>query len=670
MFPDLPLVLQWWFTLILMGIVGFPISRYFFSKWHDEGYVFAKAIGIALVTYVVYVLAILKVAPFTHATILLVMAVILGISFYFIRPKKINWKLCFWEEVFFLVALLLWSWVKGHEPSIHGLEKFMDFGFTKSILESRYFPAADMWFAGKNYINYYYFGHTFLALLTKLSNLDLTYTFNLILATLFAFTLTMSYGLIKQLTHNKFISILTAYIITLGGNLQTIYAFTTGYNGENTPPPFWTIFTGKLDINYWYANATRFIPFTIHEFPSYSFVVSDIHGHVLSLPFVLLAIGFLINLFQEKKLSALGFAAYGLLGSILLMTNALDGPIYMGLLVVMTLFLGYETWKEKVQSLLTATGTFAIASLPFLSFFKSFVSGLAVNCPPKFLASSHMGPLLFETVDKCQKSPFWMMIVLWGFFLYCGIWLFTKTKIRDHLFLFILFICCLGLIIFPEFFYFKDIYPLHFRSNTMFKLGYQAFIMFGLISGVAMAKIKNKFFWLGLVPLLFLVSIFPYFSVRSYFGNLKTYQGLDGLSWLNTQYPNDYHGILWIQANTSPSSVIVEADGDSYTDYARVSSFTGRQTIIGWAVHEWLWRGTYDVVAPRREEVRQIYENIDIDSIRPILNKYQVKYIFVGTIERQKYTSLAESKFNKIGQEVFRSGDTAIYSVTQLQSLK
>ena len=50
---------------------------------------------------------------------------------------------------------------------------------------------------------------------------------------------------------------------------------------------------GEGMATYWYANATRFIPYTIHEFPGYSFVVSDIHGHVLSLPYALLAIGLL-----------------------------------------------------------------------------------------------------------------------------------------------------------------------------------------------------------------------------------------------------------------------------------------------------------------------------------------------------------------------------------------
>ena len=73
---------------------------------------------------------------------------------------------------------------------------------------------------------------------------------------------------------------------------------------------------------YWYANATRFIPFSIHEFPSYSFVVSDSHGHVLSIPFVLLLIGLLIVLFgmhrkDGRRFDLFSLGMYGFLVGVL-----------------------------------------------------------------------------------------------------------------------------------------------------------------------------------------------------------------------------------------------------------------------------------------------------------------------------------------------------------------
>jgi uncharacterized membrane protein len=119
----------------------------------------------------------------------------------------------------------------------------MDFGFMQSILNSSYFPAPDMWYAGYP-INYYYFGHTVVAVLTKLSSISLDNTFNLMLSTIFALCITMSFSIGVQLCRlsrldrvwQLFNGLLTAFLVTLAGNMQTLYAFTKGYTGENVQP--------------------------------------------------------------------------------------------------------------------------------------------------------------------------------------------------------------------------------------------------------------------------------------------------------------------------------------------------------------------------------------------------------------------------------------------------
>jgi YYY domain-containing protein len=824
---DIYFVIQFWAAFFLVGAAAYPLTKKLFKGWFDSGYFFAKAVGMATVTYIVWLFGSLHIMPFSLITIIVSLLVIfvtgtlLNInhkSLSQLQDQAINinlksktFLLLISEELFFFAALLFWSWVKGHQADINGLEKFMDFGFTKSILNSAYFPPPDMWYAGGT-INYYYFGHTVMAMLTKLSGINLTYTFNLMLAALFALTLTMSYSIGFQLFKmtksldphsqtripNKFMittpmslvhwlinsfrnlrftigniiaGLVTAFLVTLAGNMQTLYAFTKGYVGDEVKP-FWTLywpltdFTAKLSegLNrYWYANATRFIPYTIHEFPSYSFVVSDIHGHVLSLPFVLLAIALLIAVFgmnigrensgdrknqNNPKLKPnylspimhydLHILFYGFLVAALFMTNALDGPIYLGLFLVLyvlrdlSLFQDPVGWIKKHGLHISYIAVAGPVLIPFVLSFKSFVSGVAVNCPPARLANSKVGLLLFEGVEKCQHSPLWMMWLLWGFFIYCGIGLiifkiknsdspselrksqsknyypiksrfqFLVTSFSRHeIVLVIFFTYSILLIIFPEFFYFKDIYPMHFRSNTMFKLGYQAYIMFSIIAGYTITTLVNsnflprktsgpefspsqnlgtrifksvgkKIFYILLIPQLFLVSIYPIFSVRSYFDSLREYKGIYGLTWLSDEYPDDYQAINWLNGKIENSElksqpgnlpVIVEADGDSYTDYARFSAFTGLSTVIGWPVHEWLWRGSYDVVAPRREEVRVIYESTDLNATQQIISKYNISYIIVGQLERQKFTNLTEEKIKKIAVNVFTSGNTTIYRV-------
>jgi YYY domain-containing protein len=757
---DIWYVIRFWAVLFLVGSAAFPLTRRLFSAWFDRGYLFSKSIGLVVVTWVVYALGTARLVPFSIASIVLGLVVLFAIgvlanfqfSIYNLqsifkfshfakasRDKRVfvSWSLIVIEEVFFLIALIFWAWIKGHEPSIRGLEKFMDFGFTQSILSHPYFPTPDMWYAGSS-VNYYYFGHIAMAIITKVSGIDLAITFNLMLASIFAFTLTMSFSIGYQLTQaRRFIAaILTAFLVTLAGNMQTIYAFTKGYTGDAVKP-FWQLlwplaqFWEKLPqgLNtYWYANATRFIPFSIHEFPSYSFVVSDVHGHVLSLPFVLLAIALLIEMFATKdpsesardpatkrvdplrrsyseasrinttflhrSLARIHVGFYGFLVGALLMTNALDGPIYLGLFIVL-FFVFFrpevKNWRipGKVLGILGVAAV--VSSLPFVMHFSSFVHGVAINCPPVFLANSKLGPFLFEGVEKCQKSPLWMMALLWGFFIYCGGWLVVKTysfrKSPVEKVLIVFFLFSVGLIIFPEFFYFKDIYPAHFRSNTMFKLGYQAFILFSIMSAYTIIHLSalktwayKRLFFILLTPLIFFVSIYPLFSVRSYFDSLRTYHGLYGLEWLQNEYSDDFKTIEFLKMraqsacgakgiigtmikNCAKRPVIVEADGDSYTDYNHFSAFSGYQTIVGWAVHEWLWRGSYDEVAPRREEVRRIYEDRDIPGTKELLSKYDVTYVIVGSLERQKFKNLQELKLSQLGPEVFRSGNTVVYDV-------
>jgi YYY domain-containing protein len=780
---DIWVVLRWWATLFVIGAAAWPLTKKLFSLpagWFDDGYLFSKAVGMATITFLVYLAGSLHIFPFTTLTIIWAMVFVLIVGLWLGemgRHKKERYvsgvmyqaSRYVLEELFFFAALLFWSWVKGHEPSIHGLEKFMDYGFTQSILNSRYFPAPDMWYAGFP-INYYYFGHTVVAVLTRLSGIDLSYTFNLMLAAIFALCFTMSFSIGMQLSNiqypisNKPIrkkswgigiaaGLLTAFLVTLAGNMQTIYAFTRGYTGEDVKP-FWDLLWKIGELwqklpegleRYWYANATRFIPFTIHEFPSYSFVVSDVHGHVLSIPFVLLAIAIIITLSHLPRSPRFGeagrqagtihyslFTFYGFLCGVLLMTNALDGPVYFALLIAVLVIFNPPAANRRSGPILewkAGAITFAAAivtSTPFLAHFKSFVNGLAIDCPPRFFANTKIGPILFEGVEKCQKSPIWMMWLLWGFFIYCGTALIVSkfqsvrtlrvkklsliSRIRDiwntkytqteQLFI-VFFFFSFALIIFPELFYFKDIYPAHFRSNTMFKLGYQAFIMFSIISGYTIVKLLSsekqivklsnchidirKIFTVLLIPQLFLVSIYPIFSVRSYFNSLRYYDGLDGLAWMKRQHPDDWSAIQWMKSNVSHvtcrvskdrvkqiithdtcsmTPVVIEADGDSYTDYARISAFTGLPTVVGWPVHEWLWRGSYDVVAPRREDVRIIYESGDIEDTKTILRKYNVRYIIAGGKEREKYPQMNTAKFEKIARLVFTSGGMRIYEYT------
>lgn len=723
LFADLAYIFQWWFIWLLIGIVFLPLTARVFSSFFDKGYIFSKILGILILSYVIWFLSSLKLIPFSTTSIFvlwLVFVAISSITYLSQRKKEVSSplpiRIFIFEEILFLLGLIFWSFIRAHEPSIHGLEKYMDFGFINSILRTEYFPPKDLWMTPLS-INYYYFGHLIVAVITKIAGIDSIITYNLFLATLFGLTLSASFSIGANLYHlflsstkavsSKLLAVsglLSAFLVTLGGNLHTIYAFFQTYVGDR-PVPFWQLPLMLNPSGYWYPNATRFIPFTIHEFPLYSFVVADLHGHVLNIPFVLLTIALLIKMFftpnpKAMRASPLQYTDYILLClliAISLMANVLDGPIY--LLVIFFVLLAKKWSQENKLSfplilntlyLLLIIAIMAIIfSLPFWLSFKPFASGIGVLCAPTFLTNiGKIGPFLFEA-DRCARSPLWMLAILWGFFYFiifgflfytlkiskaCDLTIFKKfienykLKIVNSTDIFVLTLALAStfLILIPEFFYAKDIYPAHYRANTVFKFGYQAFIILGLISGYMITRLISKFFfpyYLILIPLFLLVATYPYFAINSYYGNLKTYQGLNGINYLSPLYPSDYKAILWLRSTLKGQPVILEAQGDSYTDFARVSSNTGLPTVIGWPVHEWLWRGSYDEAGKRAADVQTLYETPDLNLAKQLIEKYNIEYVFIGTLERQKYTKLSEEKFITLGKLVFEDGITRIYQI-------
>ncbi len=693
--------ITWYIYLFWLGIVFYPLVKLVLGRtFFDDGYAFSKIVSIVLLSY--FTLVATQLFEFTRVFLFTSLFTFATLEYFLISkyfPKfklleKKSIKKIVGVEILFILSFAFWIFVRGQEPSIHGLEKFMDFGFMNSILRSKHLPPLDMWLSAdpthpKGYpINYYYFGHLTGAVLIKLSNIPSKFGYNLILATLFGLGITEVFSIVTTLIKNSFkkvsnffvilFGLFGAFIANLGGNLHTIYVFTKGYDANN-PLPFWKIFTlVPHPEKYWYPNATRFIYHTIHEFPAYSYVVADLHGHVFDIPIVLLTLALSYLLVFKLKLESYFLGAiFGFLIAIHYMTNAFDGPIYLLYFSFILLFIkGFN--RKTFLGLITLIASFLVFSYPFSSHFSPFSNKIGLNCPPSFLSSiKHIGPLVFLS-ENCQISPLWMLLVLWGFFWF-GFVTFLSLNIKKKkisevaLFVFSLFFVGTILIIIPEFFYAKDIYPGYFRANTMFKLGYQAFIMMSIATVYTIALVKKtklkKIRWV-IVKLIFsaltmLVVIYPYFAITSYYGKLNKKADLDGSKWMKTQHPAIKEIIEFVNHNIVGQPIIIEAQGDSYTDYNSVSAYTGLPTVAGWQVHEWLWRGSANVVGKRIPEIQTFYATSDPNVVLAMARKYHIKYIVVSPLEREKYPQLNEEKFSQVAYKIFTSsnGQASLYMI-------
>lgn len=702
---DFNTVICWWLVILFLGFLFLPLVFSLFNTFWDKGWIFSKILGIIVISYFVFLFGRLHLIPFFRETILLAIVLVATGDIWWSSSRKSAgikevikkyWKRFLFEEFLFLFALLFWSFIRGFQPDIEGLEKFMDFGFVNSLLRSTWFPPADMWFAGSS-INYYYFGHLQTAVLTKLSGLDPAVTYNLMIATIFAFTFTGTFSLTSNLIflvqkskiknqNDKlkfkiilFGGLVSALLISLGGNLHTItYVLKNG--GDK----------------YWYPDATRFIGYTpnnpndktIHEFPVYSFVVADLHGHMNDIPTVLLFVATLLvwgSEIQNSKLKiknySLKFKILGVLGfllAVMYMTNSWDFPIYGILFGLFTLLMTAQQYNKIItRNLFSAIKRTMICgvvvlvisiliALPFALTFNPMTDGIA-------LVRAH--------------SLWWQLLVLWGFFWFVTLsfWIFVlkqlTAKPSDHLTVFDLLVFTVTawatvLIIIPEVVYVKDIYISEYhRANTMFKLVYQSFMMYSIVAGYIFFRVKERLRVKSLLlvtgySLLVLIGfsaqvIYPCFAIKDYYGSLTlaNYKGLYGMNFLKRNYPDNYQAVLWLNKNIKGQPVILEAVGDSYTMYNHVSSMTGLPTIEGWLVHEWLWRGGYDQPGTRASEVEAIYQGEDVNYAKTLVEKYNVKYVLVGLLEREKYQQLEEERFSGWGKIIFSSGETKIYEL-------
>ena len=409
-----------------------------------------------------------------------------------------------------------------------GLEKFMDYGFVNSILRSGDVPPKDMWFAGES-INYYYYGQYVSAFITRLSGIKTEIAYNLMMATLFAFSMALCFTIVTNLLKGQGLKntpailggLVGSLLVSFGGNL---HAFIYGTLSKLTS-------NGKI---YWFPDATRYIGYnpetsdkTIHEFPVYSFVVSDLHAHVINMIFVLALLGVLIAIFRKlrdranpswKAKSMVDDIFFpellipGFLIGIFQMSNYWDFPIYLTVTLFTLLAAGVRQYGFTLKMLGTAAIRFLsvvivsiVFAFPFNLNFEKVATGIR-------LARDHSLPH--------------QLLILWGYQLVMAVLFFIfilfteqnvswkskrgkeREKLRSELtlvarvrnvlqkfsiedvFTVILFVSAIGLVLIPELVYVEDIYSgEHKRANTMFKLTYQAFIMFGLACGYVFIRI-------------------------------------------------------------------------------------------------------------------------------------------------------------------------------------
>ena len=408
--------LVWFLSIHLLGLLGLPLAFALFSRLPDRGYTLAKPLGLILASYLLWLLGLTGFIPNSQTAvvgILLLMAVAGGFIIRthlrelgrFLATER---RTIIVAEVVFLAFYLLWLGIVSSAPAINHTEKPMDFAFLNGVLQARHFPPEDPWLAGHS-ISYYYFGHFAMAFLTKLTGIVSSISYNLSLSLVPALAATATFGIVYNLLRLSrarrqtavSYGVLGAVLLLVVGNLEGAleFAHLRGWGGEG----FWewvgikglegaAIGQGLFpDGHLWWWRATRVIDtlsdgqsldYTITEFPMFSFVLGDLHAHVLSLPFVVLGLALCLNVFvsgdrlglvwlRNHPLESLSIALF--LGS-LAFINAWDFPLLAAVLALVVLLKAYSqeraiSWKVAWCAVVMLLPILVLAVVLFLPYY-------------------------------------------------------------------------------------------------------------------------------------------------------------------------------------------------------------------------------------------------------------------------------------------------------------
>jgi YYY domain-containing protein len=242
-------------------------------------------------------------------------------------------------------------------------------------------------------------------------------------------------------------------------------------------------------------------------------------------------------------------------------------------------------------------------------------------------------------------------------------------------FMFVLIVTGALLTLGPEFVYLRDLFST--RMNTVFKFYYQAWVVWSLASAFGvwfvlrqakplgqalMASAAGVVVMLGLIyPILATGTITDHWQGTTRNAEDQPYPTLDGMAYMQRVRASDLDAIKFLNATVTGRPVIAEAVGGSYTEYGRVSVHTGLPTVLGWPFHELQWRGTGDSFAGREEDIRQLYTSNDWAQTQDILNKYHIRYVYVGQMELSQYEAVAFEKFDRNLSKIYENNGVIIY---------
>ncbi len=685
-------ILAWGLTTEVVGLAVLPILRAFFSNRRDAA-LLSRPLGLAIVAYVGWAGSLAFPAlGFSNGTLRLAAGLVALVAWLWIRKKSADpvVRAPVWGAEEKLAAAIFWGAtaiflaIRAVGPAVLGAEKFMDLAFLSSLRRFPVMPPADPWMSGLT-INYYYWGYLLAAAQARIADVPAMTAYNLAVATFAGFSFAAAACLGLRLSRGRL-------GVGIAGAVATVFASNLVGALDAWNAPF------AADFDYWHAS--RVIGpedfKTINEFPFFTFFHADLHPHLLAFPFFIAA--FVVAHRWMEMEGGFGVRRWvWLLLPAFVTGTARAGSLWnmpaLGILLVVCGALAPERGARLASPLRVVRGALVglaafVASLflfyPYTASFQLDDKGLGratmVSGALEFLGVwgiffAVVGAALWpggaqDTEDVRRRRSFRLIIaaavcllaglvfgrpalsilIFLSLLVARALWRSLRAPEGDADGVFAAFLLLLGFAIVAgcEFVYFKDNYGQDLqRMNTIFKFYHQAWPLIAVGAAVFAARALDAAGGTRRRVLRFLfgaaaaVSLLWAFNVS--ISRLRQKDGplsLDASGPLARRNAGDAAAIQWLLRNAARGDVVMEASGDPYTEFARISSHTGIPTVMGWANHEGLWREKTPSgaeVTERLGRVRDFYTNPDPRRAWETLQKYGVTHVVVGDMERRAY---------------------------------
>ena len=419
-------ILSWLLAVQVIGLAAFPLAHFLFPRLADRGYSLSKPLGIVLVAYLSWALGQARILPSNGVTIAAIVVVLAALSGWwawrrrdelleFVSRERVP---LIAAETLFLAVFAVWAVFRSLDPSINHTEQPMDLMFLNASMRTETGTPEDLWLSGQP-VSYYYFGYWTMGALAQVAGVTSAVAYNLAMALVPALAALgvagVAYNLVRADSDRVTVALagggVAAVLAVVAGNLAGVFEFmhanAVGSEG------FWnwlaidglgwpiesTTGTWRPDENWWWFGATRVIntfsetgtgiDYTIQEFPFFSFMLGDLHPHVMSIPLVAMFLGAALNfyrtpypgMFWNHWRSALDVVVLGVLLGALAFTNMWDLPVFWALIACVALLracasgLGLSR-RAALSAGATALAALALAVVLFLPYYLTFRAGV------------------------------------------------------------------------------------------------------------------------------------------------------------------------------------------------------------------------------------------------------------------------------------------------------